>query len=83
MKTALLSILFASVMIGGWSAAPQHLTARGMAGCTGEEECCSVTTDCGSPSAWRCCVPQGGEAPCGRTCKNYCKSSSEEACNES
>jgi hypothetical protein len=34
--------------------------------------CCTYTTDCGSPSSNRCCLPTSGEANCSVVCPNYC-----------
>ena len=67
-------VLFAltvGVMAGVYSAQP--VAAVGDDVCMSSIGCCDVTTTCGSPFEWRCCLPQSGEAPCGdETCPNYC-----------
>jgi hypothetical protein len=69
MKLVILAVLVGAAF-GGVSAIPVYADGEN---CTG---CCAVTTDCGSPTAWRCCLPKSGEAPCGTSqgyaCPNYC-----------
>ncbi len=53
---------------GAWSMVP---IAADEGGCA--EGCCGVTTECGSPTSWRCCLPGSGEADCSlEPCVNYC-----------
>jgi hypothetical protein len=69
-RAGLLSFsFFAGLLIGGWTVMPVHAEGT-LQACEG---CCDVTTDCGPPSQYRCCLPMTGEANCGpQTCPNYC-----------
>lgn len=66
-KVVALSLMLGFVVgVSGTS----RIRASAMQQCDG---CCEHTTNCGSPSEYRCCLPKEGEANCGpEVCPNYC-----------
>jgi hypothetical protein len=60
--------LVLGLVYGGLSMVP--LAALEGPGC--DPGCCQYTVDCGSPTAYMCCLPKDGEAPCSQASANYC-----------